>query len=112
LFSVYSDPDPNEYEVDLRTMRDPSIGKGGVANFNNENYAAVHDKAIDKAFATGLKSYNPSVRARAYATVQMQVNKNADWIPLYFHPFVSVDDGRIGNFSISPLSIAKWVALP
>jgi ABC-type transport system substrate-binding protein len=112
LFSIYSDPDPNEYEVDLRTTRDPSIGKGGVANFNNENYAAVHDKAIDKAFATGLKSYNPSVRARAYATVQVQVNKNADWIPLYFHPFVSVDDGRIGNFSISPLSIAKWVALP
>jgi ABC-type transport system substrate-binding protein len=40
--------------------------------------------------------------------LQVQVNKNADWIPLYYHPFVAIDNGRIANFSISSSTIAQW----
>ena len=108
LFSIFTDPDPSEFHVDLQGNRDPAHGAGGVRNSNNENYAGVHNPAIDAAFKTGEASYNPAVRAQAYRTIQVQVNKNADWIPLYYHPFVSIDDGRIANFSISSSTIAQW----
>jgi ABC-type transport system substrate-binding protein len=108
LFSIFTDPDPSEFHVDLQGNRDPATARGGVANTNNENYAGVHNRVIDAAFKRGEASYNPAIRKRAYRAIQVQVNKDADWIPLYYHPFVSIDDGRIAHFSISSSTIARW----
>jgi ABC-type oligopeptide transport system substrate-binding subunit len=108
LFSIFTDPDPSEFHVDLQGNRDPATARGGVKNTDNENYAGIHNRLIDAGFRHGVASYNPAIRDRAYRTIQMQLNKNADWIPLYYHPFVSIDNGRIAHFSISSSTIAHW----
>jgi ABC-type transport system substrate-binding protein len=74
----------------------------------NLNFAAINDPAIDRAFKSADKSSDPRVLARAYATVQAEVNRNADWIPLHFGAWAVVHSTRIHHFSPYLWTIPDW----
>jgi ABC-type transport system substrate-binding protein len=67
------------------------------------------DPVIDRAFTAGSRTLNSAVRQNNYNAIQVEVNKLAYWIPLYFRPTIATDDGRVANFSNNPTSLGpEW----
>jgi peptide/nickel transport system substrate-binding protein len=100
-FTGLPDPDQGKYNL-VSTYIDRRATNHVVSN---ENYAGVANKVIDRAFKAGAHTLVKSGRARAYATIQLEVNKLAYWIPLYYRPVIATADSNLKNFKNNPTQL-------
>jgi ABC-type transport system substrate-binding protein len=105
LFAVGGGVDPDHFKYSLSSRYDPRLNASSLLS---QNFAGVHNSAIDRTFDRAAVTFDQRARAAAYARVQRQVNRHADWIPLFFRPETLVSDGRIGNLSTVSWNMALW----
>lgn len=99
-------PDPDNLRTDLASGFIDRRAR--IHSEINTNYSGIRDPVIDRALTTGAGSFDGKVRAQAYATVQVEMNKMAYWIPLYFLPKIVTHDKHLQNFSPNPASGDEW----
>lgn len=103
MFGVSGLPDPDQGKFDLQSrFIDRTQSTHGVLN---ENYSGIHDKAIDNAFNAGAGTVNNKARAKAYATIQREVNQKAFWIGLYYRPNIATRSAKVRHFINNPTQI-------
>jgi len=107
MFGFSGSPDPDQSKFNLQSRYcDRHAAKH---NQLNANYSCMHDPVIDRSFQQGARSLDHGTRARAYAAAQVEMNKQAYWIGLYYRPTLSTDDGRVLNFLPNPTQLgAEW----
>jgi peptide/nickel transport system substrate-binding protein len=98
LFAYGGAPDPLGFRQDLESRYIDR--RQQHSSPLNQNYAAVSSPAIDRAFEAAARTADPAVRAKLYNIIETHVNRNADWIPLYFRTTIAVTDSRIVRFDV------------
>ncbi|HEY8686971.1 MAG TPA: ABC transporter substrate-binding protein, partial [Chloroflexota bacterium] len=104
LFGFSGSPDPDQIKYNVVSQY-IDREKQDHSSPLNDNYAGIHDRAIDKAMVAGGAAVSPKVRARQYAIVQQRLNQQAYWIPLYFRPNISTVDRKVKNVVDNPTQI-------
>lgn len=100
-------PDPDGWKYNFQSKYIDRRATGHTV-FNSNN-AGVVDSYLNREFNIGNSAMNSSVRARAYNGIQVEVNKLADWIPLYYRPNIVTNDSHVKNFSNNPtLAGPEW----
>lgn len=100
LFAWVGSPDPDSWRNELAGSY---IDRNQSAHSDiNENFSGFRDPIIDRGFRVGSGTYNNAVRARAYGSVQAEVNKQAYWIGLYYGDAIATSDGRVKGFANNP----------
>ncbi len=108
-FAFIGQPDPDQLRANL--VQKYCDRAQAVHSEVNENYACPNNAVIDKAFPQGASSFDPKVRQAAYNAVQVQIDKNAIWIPLYSRPSISTVDSNLLNFKNNPTQFGQtWNA--
>jgi ABC-type transport system substrate-binding protein len=108
-FAFIGQPDPDQLRANL--VQKYCDRHQSVHSEVNENYSCSPNPTIDKAFAQGASSFDPKVRQAAYSTVQVQINKNAIWIPLYSRPSIATVDSKLEHFANNPTQFGQtWNA--
>ncbi|GAC1396829.1 MAG: hypothetical protein NVSMB52_10450 [Chloroflexota bacterium] len=107
MFAYLGGPDPDGYKLNMQGRfvdREQTIH----ANINS-NYSGIHDGIIDRDYTKAAQSLDPNVRQHYYSSIQVQVNKNAHWIPLYYRPVIATTDRKVSPFSVNPTTTgAEW----
>lgn len=106
MFAWGASPDP-DYLKFMTQSRYIDREQTTHANLNR-NYAGIHDQLIDRDFDRGAHSFNRVIRYRNYAAIQLELDKLAYWICLYFRPQINTSDPRVGNFKPGPLAASWW----
>jgi peptide/nickel transport system substrate-binding protein len=104
LFGFSGSPDPDQIKYNVVSQY-IDREKQDHSSPLNDNYAGIHDRAIDKAMVAGGAAVSPKVRARQFAIVQERLNQQAYWIPLYFRPNISTVDRKVKNVVDNPTQI-------
>ncbi|GAC1635884.1 MAG: hypothetical protein NVS4B2_23740 [Chloroflexota bacterium] len=100
MYGSTTSPDPDELRYNLQGKY---CDRTAQRHFDlNANYSCIHNRTIDAAFRDGGRTLNPGARARSYAAAQVALNKLAYWVPLYYRPQLTTDDGRVANFKPNP----------
>ena len=68
----------------------------------NQNVSGIKDAAFDKEFNKAASTFDNATRKKYYVQWQVGLNKKAYWIPLFYLPNISTEDGRIANFKPNP----------
>ncbi|HEX8918703.1 MAG TPA: ABC transporter substrate-binding protein, partial [Chloroflexota bacterium] len=112
LFAYLATTDPQAYRYNLVSAYcSRSTTRHQAIDGNN---GCIHDSLIDRYFADAGRNLDASARAADYNAIQIQVNRQAYWVPLYFWPTMATDDGQVLNFSLNPTqtgatwNIAAW----
>ena len=63
------------------------------------NFSLIRDPVLDRSFAALANAQNPAVTHRAFNRVQVEINRQAHWVPLYFRGNVLADDGRVRHLN-------------
>lgn len=100
MFAFLGSPDPDQLKYNLEGRYVDR--KAAVHSEINQNYSGIHNVVIDRAFEKAAHTVNGAERARQYATAQVELNKLAYWVPLYFRPTIATDSGKVANFSNNP----------
>ncbi|MGH2448326.1 MAG: ABC transporter substrate-binding protein [Chloroflexota bacterium] len=102
-FSYFGKPDPDQFKFNLvSTYCDRRQKSHSVINGND---SCIHDRLIDTAFAKAAGTLNTSKRAYWYDRMQVELNKMAYWIPLYYGVGVYTVDGKPRNVSSNPTQV-------
>jgi peptide/nickel transport system substrate-binding protein len=108
-FAFIGQPDPDQLKSNL--VQKYCDRKQTVHSSTNGNYSCATNAIIDKGFNQGGGSFDPKVRQAGYSAVQLQINKNAIWIPLYSRPSISTVDSKLVNFKNNPTQFGQtWNA--
>jgi ABC-type transport system substrate-binding protein len=108
-FAFIGQPDPDQLRANL--VQKYCDRDQATHSEVNENYSCPNNSVIDKAFPKGASSFDPKVRQAAYNAVQVQINQNAIWIPLYSRPSIATVDSKLANFSNNPTQFGQtWNA--
>lgn len=100
MYGSTTSPDPDELRYNLQGKYCDRAAKN---HFDlNANYGCVRDSIIDAGFRDAAHTLSVAARARSYAAVQVRLNKMAYWVPLYYRPQLTTDDGRVANFKPNP----------
>jgi peptide/nickel transport system substrate-binding protein len=100
MFAFLGQPDPDQLKYNLESRY---VDRQAAVHAEiNQNYSGIHDSVIDRAFERAAHTINQAERARNYAAAQVELNKQAYWIPLYFRPAIATDSGRVANFLNNP----------
>lgn len=100
-------PDPDGWKYNFQSKYIDR--RATVHTLVNSNDAGVVDALLNREFNIGNKAMSKSVRANAYKKIQVEVNKTADWIPLYFRPSIVTNDSHVANFSNNPTATGpEW----
>lgn len=100
-------PDPDGWKFNFQSKYIDR--RATVHTLVNSNDSGIVDKYLNREFNIGAVNIKKSVRAAAYKGIQVEVNKLADWIPLYFRPQISTTDGHVANYSTNPLTTGpEW----
>lgn len=103
MFAYLGSPDPDQYRYNLMSgYCDRRARRHSTINGNN---SCIRDPLIDRSFIGAARSFNPAVRSRRYAAVGAEINRQAFWVPLYFRPTISTEDGHVIGFSDNPTSL-------
>lgn len=71
---------------------------------SNQNYAGFQDPIIDKAFKIGAATYNTKVQRQVYQGLQVEMNKQAYWVGLYYRDAIATSDSKVKGFLNNPTS--------
>ena len=100
MFAYLGAPDPDGFKFNLQSRYIDRLA--AVHSSVNGNNSGSKDPLIDRDFNLAAGTYNSRSRGRYYDGIQVRMNKNAYWIPLYFRPSIATEDGRLANFSNGP----------
>jgi peptide/nickel transport system substrate-binding protein len=115
LFTFSGSPEPDSFKYNLESRYIDRNATTHVAI--NENYSGIKNPTIDKELTAASSTFNQAQRAKDYATVQEQLNRNVYWISLYFRPQIATANTNVGNFSNNPTQLGptwnmyQWKAL-
>ena len=104
LFAFVGSPDPDQLRGNLLSTRIDRFAATKSIQVNG-NDAGIKDPTIDAAFKKESGTFTKSVRQAAFNTIQVRINQNAYWIPLYSRPVIATTDGKVTNFSNNPTQI-------
>jgi peptide/nickel transport system substrate-binding protein len=110
MFAFSGNPDPFSFQQLTTT---PYIDRAQATHsVTNQDDAAISDPVINKAMKQGIATIDPAKRQAAYNAFQVQMNKEAHWIELYYRPLLTTNDGAVKtNFYPNPGSLGKdWNA--
>lgn len=100
MFAFLGSPDPDQLKYNLQSRY---VDREVVLHAEiNQNYSGIHNSRIDRALDRAAHTIDRTERAQSYNAVQVELNKQAYWIPLYFRPTIATESGRIENFSNNP----------
>jgi ABC-type transport system substrate-binding protein len=108
MFVLSGTPDPFSFQTLVTT---PYIDRRQSTHaVTNQNDAGIDDPVINKAMKAGIATIDPKKRQAAYNAFQVQMNKQAHWIELYYWPLLVTNDGAVKtNFYPNPGSLqAEW----
>jgi ABC-type transport system substrate-binding protein len=108
MFAFSGTPDPFSFQQLTAT---PYIDRRQATySTTNQNDSAIDDPVINKAIKAGIATIDPAKRQAAYTAFQVQMNKQAHWIELYYRPLLTTNDGAVKtNFYPNPGSLqAEW----
>lgn len=106
MFKDTVDPDPDYLKTSFESKY---IDRFVTVHSNvNGNYSGIKDKVIDRGFEAGARTFNKKARYNAYSAVQLELNKLAYWIPLYFLPTIATADNHVTNFQPNPTNEEEW----
>ncbi len=103
LFAFTGSPDPDQLKGDVLSTRIDRFAATKSIGVNGNN-AGIKDPAIDAAVKKEAGSFDKKVRQAAFNTIQVRINQNAYWIPLYSRPVIATSDGKVTNFTNNPTS--------
>ena len=69
-----------------------------------QNYAAVNDPVVTRAFEAGNSSIDFATRKKWFDIAQQRVADQVYWIPLFVRQDISIDNGSIVNYKPNPSS--------
>jgi len=104
LFAFVGSPDPDQLKGNLLSTRIDRFAATKSIGVNG-NDAGIKDPAIDAALHKEAGSFDKKVRQAAFNTIQVRINQNAYWIPLYSRPVIATTDGKVTNFTNNPTQI-------
>ena len=104
LFAFVGSPDPDQLKGNLLSTRIDRFAATKSIGVNG-NDAGIKDPTIDAALHKEAGTFDKKVRQAAFTTIQVRINQNAYWIPLYSRPVIATTDGRVGNFANNPTQI-------
>jgi ABC-type transport system substrate-binding protein len=100
-----SSPDPDQLKANVvSTYCDR---KQTVHALSNGNDACIQSKTIDQAMKKQASSFDPKVRQKAWNVIQLEINKQAYWIPLYSRPQIATADSHLLNFKNNPTQVGQ-----
>ncbi len=102
-----STPDPDGWKFNFQSQyisrTDP------IHSPADANDSGIRDSLLTREFNVGFHSVKSSARKNAYYAVETEVNKLADWIPLYFRPAIATYDNKSKTFTNNPLDTGpEW----
>jgi ABC-type transport system substrate-binding protein len=100
MFAYVGSPDADQLKYNLESRY--CDRRDRIHSTINGNNSCIQDGLIDKSFSRAAGSFKARVRSTSYSSVATEVNRQAYWVPLYFRPTVSTEDGRVVNFSDNP----------
>jgi ABC-type transport system substrate-binding protein len=106
MFAYTGAPDPDQLKLNLASKyidREQSIHSN-----INANHSGVHDKLFDHDFNLAGHSIDSKVRQANYTAIQVQLNKQAYWVGLFYRTNIATEDGRVSNFSNNPTGAPEW----
>ncbi len=103
LFAFTGSPDPDNLKGDVLSTRIDRFAATKSIGVNGNN-AGIKDPTIDAAIHKEAGSFDKKVRQAAFNTIQVRINQNAYWIPLYSRPVIATSDGKVTNFTNNPTS--------
>ncbi len=103
LFAFVGAPDPDQLKGNLLSTRIDRFAATKSVGVNG-NDAGIKDPTIDAALHKEAGTFDKKVRQAAFNTIQVRINQNAYWIPLYSRPVIATTDGKVTNFSNNPTS--------
>jgi ABC-type transport system substrate-binding protein len=106
MFAYTGAPDPDQLKLNLASKY---IDREQTVHSNtNSNHSGVHDSLFDRDFNLGAHSINSKVRQSNYTAIQVELNKQAYWVGLFYRPNVSTNDGHVSGFSNNPTGAPEW----
>jgi len=105
MFGYVGKPDPDQLKFNVMSRYcDREQAQHSSINGNN---SCIHDSLINKLMPAAAKSLVKSTRAKDYAQVQVELNKQAYWIGLYFRANIATTDGKVKGFSANPTQLGS-----
>ncbi|MDQ2742262.1 MAG: ABC transporter substrate-binding protein [Chloroflexota bacterium] len=104
LFAFVGSPDPDQLKGNLLSSRIDRFAATKSIGVNG-NDAGIKDPSIDAALHKEAGTFDKKVRQAAFNTIQVRINQNAYWIPLYSRPVIATTDGKVTNFTNNPTQI-------
>jgi ABC-type transport system substrate-binding protein len=99
------DPDYFKYEQQSKYIDREQT----VHSIVNANESGIHDILLDKYYTLQARTLDTKLRAKYWAAIQVRVNQQAYWIPLFFRPAIVTSNGKVANFSNNPTTYGpEW----
>ncbi len=99
LFAYSTYPDPQESEPNFLPQYIPTAAKHGSGE---ENYNGITDPVQANLLIQARHTLDVAQRHALFNQWQQRVASQVFWIPLYTRTNITVDDGKIGNYSPNP----------
>jgi peptide/nickel transport system substrate-binding protein len=93
MFAYEGAPDPDGLKVYMEGSFVPEISHTAIGS----NDSGIQDPVIDNAFKTQASTFDKKVRTAAWKTIQIEMNKQAYWVPLFSRPAIATVDPKAGN---------------
>ncbi|MDQ2742886.1 MAG: ABC transporter substrate-binding protein [Chloroflexota bacterium] len=95
MFAYEGAPDPDGLKVYIGGKFVPEISHAAV----DANDSGFQDKVIDHALTVEAGSFNKAVRTAAWKAIQVEMNKQAYWVPLFARPAIATVNSHAQNVS-------------
>lgn len=104
-FAYIGLPDPDQLRANLESQY--CDRRQTVHALSNANDSCITSSTMDTAMKKASASFNNAVRQKYYNQMQVEINKNAYWIPLYSRPSISTVDTHLSNFKNNPTQLGQ-----
>jgi peptide/nickel transport system substrate-binding protein len=100
MFAFSGQPDPDQLKYNLMSQY---IDRAASTHASiNENYSGMKDSKFNKLFPAASHTFNKATRQKDYSAIQVELNKQAFWVPLYFRPQIATSDNKVFGFENNP----------
>lgn len=108
MWALTGAPDPDQLK---QNMTSPYIDRQKPAGHHSDVFAndsGIRDGVIDRAYSVAAHSLDDTVRARNYGAMQVDLNRQAYWITLYFRIAIATADSKFSGFALNPTTAENW----